>query len=181
MNSKEIVISVPTGATNSERQAYLDACDIAGIQCIRLINESTATALTYGFFRKADLPEKEQRVVCFVDFGHAKLSVTYASFVKGKMKILATHSDKNLGARKIDYLLFELLGGEFTKKFGCDPRTNVRCRLRLLDAIEKVRKLLSGNKEADVNCEALMDDEDLHRHIKREDFEELIGPFIVEF
>ena len=181
MDSKEIVIAVPTYASNAERQAYLDACEIAGINCIRLINESTATALTYGFFRSKDLDEKKKRIVCFVDFGHASLIITYASFLKGKMKVLGTHSNRNLGARRIDLLLFELLGGEFAKEYGCDPRKNVRCRLRLLDAIEKLRKLLTGNKEADINCEALMEDEDLHRHIKREEFEELIGPFIGEF
>ena len=181
MPSKDIVIAVPTYATNAERQAYLDACDIAGINCIRLINESTATALTYGFFRKGDLDAEKPRTVCFVDFGHASLIITFASFTKGKMKILGTHSNRNLGARRIDLLLFELLGGEFAKKYGCDPRKNVRCRLRLLDNIEKLRKLLTGNKEADINCEALMEDEDLHRHIKRDEFEELIGPFIAEF
>lgn len=103
MNSKEIVISVPNYASNSERQAYLDAADIAGINCIRLINEGTATALTYGFFRKADLDAEKERIVAFVDFGHSKLSITLASFVKTKMKILGTYSNKNLGARQIDF------------------------------------------------------------------------------
>ena len=48
----------------------------------------------------------------------------------------------------------------------------------MLDAIEKMRKLLTGNKEADVNCESLMEDEDLKQHFTREEFEELIGPFV---
>jgi len=181
MPSKEIVISVPSYATNSERQAYLDAAEIAGIQCVRLINESTACALTYGFFRKNDLDEKKPRTVAFVDFGHSKLSVTFASFTKGKMKVLGTHSNRNLGARQIDLQLLELLGGEFFKKYGCDPRENIRCRLRLLDSIEKVRKLLTANKEADVYCECLMEDEDLRRAIKRDDLEELVAPFIASF
>jgi molecular chaperone DnaK (HSP70) len=181
MPSKEIVISVPSYATNSERQAYLDSAEIAGIQCVRLINESTACALTYGFFRKNDLDAEKPRTVAFVDFGHSKLSVTFASFTKGKMKVLGTHSNKNLGARQIDLQLFDLLGGEFAKKYGCDPRNNVRCRLRLLDSIEKVRKLLTANKEADVHCESLMEDEDLHRNIKRDDLEELVAPFIQSF
>jgi len=181
MNSKEIVLSIPNYASNAERTAYLDAAQIAGINCVRLINEGTATALTYGFFRKADLDEKKERIVAFVDFGHSKLSITFASFVKSKMKILGTHSNKNLGARQIDFQLFEMLGGEFAKKYGCDPRESVRCRLRMLDSIEKVRKLLSGNKEADVHCEALMEDEDLHRHILRDDLEELVAQFIIDF
>jgi len=137
--------------------------------------------LTYGFFRKADLDADKPRIVCFVDFGHSKLTVSYASFIKGKMKILGNYSDKNLGARQIDYLLFELLAAEFEKKYGCDPSTSPRCRLRLLDSIEKVRKLLTANKEADVHCEALMEDEDLHRHTTRDELEELIAPFIGRF
>ena len=176
-----MVISVPSYATNAERQAYLDAAEIAGIKCIRLINESTATALTYGFFRKADLDAEKPRIVSFVDFGHSKVTVSFASFIKGKMKILAQHSDKNLGARQIDFLLFELLADEFEKKYGCDPKSSPRCRLRLLDSIEKTRKLLTSNKEADVHCEALMEDEDLHRHLNREELEELIAPFVGRF
>jgi len=179
--SKEIVIAVPAYATNAERQAYLDACEIAGIKCVRLINESTATALTYGFFRKADLTKDKARIVAFLDLGHSKLSITYASFLPGKMKILGTHSDKNLGARQIDYLLTDLLGGQFAKKYGCDPRTNARARLRLLDAIEKMRKLLTGNKEADISCESLLEDEDLKQQFTRDQLEELIGPFMERF
>jgi molecular chaperone DnaK (HSP70) len=41
--------------------------------------------------------------------------------------------------------------------------------------------LITSNKEADVHCEALMEDEDLHRNIKRDDLEELIAPFIKDF
>ena len=181
MNSKEMVISIPTYASNSERQAYLDAAEIAGLKCVRLINESTACALTYGFFRKNDLDEKQHRTVAFVDFGHSKLTVTFAQFLRGKMKIVSTHSNKNLGARKIDFQIFDLLASEFDKKNGCDPRESLRCRLRLLDSIEKCRKLLSGNTQADVNCESLMEDIDLQRTFQRTEFEELIEPFVKDF
>lgn len=159
----------------------LDAAEIAGIKCVRLLNESTAIAYNYGFFRKADLTKDTPRKVCFIDLGHSKLSITFAQFLQGKMKIIYTQSDRNLGARQIDYLLFELFGGEFYKKYGCDPRPNARCRLRLLDGIEKCRKLLTSNKEADVNCDSLMEDEDFHKHFKRTELEELIGPFLERF
>lgn len=97
------------------------------------------------------------------------------------MKIVYSHSDKNAGARQIDYQLFGMLSEEFLKKYGCDPRDGVRQRLRLLDSIEKARKLLSGNKEADIVCEALMEDNDLRRHISRDDFESLISPSVAKF
>jgi len=180
MMSKEIVLSVPTYASNAERQAYLDAAEIAGIKCVKLMNESTAIALNYGFFRQADL-KTQARTVCFVDFGHSKLSVFFAHFKGSKCKILSTHSHRNLGARQIDYLLFDLFASEFAKKHGCDPRDSARPRLRMLDQIEKTRKLLTLNREADCSCECLMEDEDFHKSFKREELEALIAPFLERF
>ena len=43
--SKDIVISVPSYCSNVERQSILDAAEIAGLKCLRLINESTAISL----------------------------------------------------------------------------------------------------------------------------------------
>ena len=51
----------------------------------------------------------------------------------------------------------------------------------MLDAIEKLRKLLTGNKEADINVDSLMEDEDFHHHFKRSELEELITPFLQRF
>jgi heat shock protein 4 len=107
--------------------------------------------------------------------------VTIASFIKGNMRIVIHKSDRNLGARNMDALLVEKLGEEFAKKVGSDPRKNVRCRLRMLDVIEKQRKILTGNKEATIHLESLLEDEDLHKNIKREEFEELIQPMIEKF
>ena len=46
-----MVIAVPTYFTALERQAYLDAVQIANLGCLNLINEGSATALSYGFYR----------------------------------------------------------------------------------------------------------------------------------
>lgn len=84
------------------------------------------------------MPEKgEPRIVVFVDVGHSKTTVTIASFLAGKLRIICHKSDRNLGARNMDYVILEKIGEEFTKKYGSDPRKNIRCRLRMLDAIEK--------------------------------------------
>ena len=64
--------------------------------------------------------------MAFVDFGHSKTTVTIASFVKAKCKILGTHSDRNLGARDIDYQIMEKVGEEFAKKHGYKPQYELR-------------------------------------------------------
>lgn len=57
----------------------------------------------------------------------------------------------------------------------------MRARLRLLDSIEKMRKLLTLNKEAELNCDSLMEDIDYCKVFSREDLEKLIGAFIENF
>jgi molecular chaperone DnaK (HSP70) len=76
-----MVVSIPSYASNVERQALLDAVNIAGMKAPRLINESTAIALSYGFFKRSDIgEEKKPRNVAFIDFGHSKTTITIASF-----------------------------------------------------------------------------------------------------
>ena len=58
VTTKDIVVSIPSYASNTERQALVDAADIAGFKCLRVINESTAICYNYGFFRKADLSKE---------------------------------------------------------------------------------------------------------------------------
>lgn len=52
----------------------LNAASIAGLNCLRLINENTATALAYGIY-KTDLPDTEAVNVAFVDVGHSATQV----------------------------------------------------------------------------------------------------------
>lgn len=181
IKARDIVLSIPSYASNVERQSLLDSAEIAGLKCLRVINESTAIALNYGFFRKKDLDEKVPRRVVFVDFGNSKTTITVAQFLQGKTKIICHHSDRNLGARDFDYALFEKLGGEFLEKFGSDPRKNIRCRLRMLEAIEKARKILSADIQSHINVDYLLDEEDLVRSLKREELEQVIDPYTRRF
>ena len=119
--------------------------------------------------------------MAFVDFGHSKTTVTIASFVKAKCKILGTHSDRNLGARDIDYQIMEKVGEEFAKKHGCDPRKNDKARIRMLEGIEKTRILLSGVPDATLNLEYLLEEHDLTRNINREELQKLCDAQIRRF
>ena len=60
----------------------LAASKIAGLTCLRLMHETTATALAYGIY-KTDLPEKDPVIVGFVDVGHSAFQVGAASSAAG--------------------------------------------------------------------------------------------------
>ena len=66
----------------------LDAASIAGLNVLRLMNDTTATALSYGIY-KQDLPgpDDKSRNVVFVDMGHSDLQISACAFNKGKLKV----------------------------------------------------------------------------------------------
>lgn len=61
------------------------------------------------------------------------------SFGPDKAKIINVYSNRNLGARNIDMILLQQFCEDFKQKYKLDPISNARCRLRMLDSIEKMR------------------------------------------
>ncbi|KAL4703379.1 hypothetical protein ACJJTC_011168 [Scirpophaga incertulas] len=171
----DCVISVPSYFTNSERNALLNAAAIAGLNVLRLMNETTATALTYGIY-KQDLPAPEEKPknVVFVDFGHSSLQVAACAFNKGKLRVLATANDAQCGGRDIDAALAEYFCQDFTTRFKLDPRKNQRAYQRLLQEVEKLKKQMSANStRLPLNIECFMEERDVSGDMQRTQMEQL--------
>jgi heat shock protein 4 len=176
--NRDVSVSVPDFFSVNERQAMIDAVKVADLKLIQLVNESSANTLNYGLFRKAQLDEKIPRVVAFLDVGQSKTSVFYSSFTKNHNKVVSVTNERNCGARDMDYALVEHYAAIFNKQHSCNPMKNAKCILRMLDTVQQSRKILTGNKETQVNIESWMDDEDLFMTLKREEFEVIVEPII---
>ncbi|CAK7356663.1 unnamed protein product [Dovyalis caffra] len=170
-------IGIPVYFNDLQRRAVLDAATIAGLHPLRLMHETTATALAYGIY-KTDLPENDQLNVAFVDVGHASMQVCIAGFKKGQLKILAHSFDRCLGGRDFDEALFQHFASKFKAEYHIDVFQNARACLRLRAACEKLKKVLSANPEAPLNIECLMDEKDVRGFIKREEFEQISIPIL---
>lgn len=171
----DIVITVPAWFTDIQRRAMLDAAQIAGLNVLRLINDTTAIALGYGI-TKSDLPEPENpRNVVFVDVGHSSLSVSVVAFAKGQLTVKSTAYDHHVGGRNIDYALLQHFAAEFKEKYKIDVLSSPKAMFRLAAGCDKVKKVLSANAEAPLNVESIMNDVDASGRISREDYEKLIA------
>ncbi|KAH8239457.1 hypothetical protein KR032_004433 [Drosophila birchii] len=171
----DCVIACPAFFTNAERRALLDAAQIAGLNVLRLMNETTATALAYGFY-KNDLFEDKPRNVIFVDFGHSSLQVSACTFTKGKLKMLASTWDQ-IGGRDIDLALADYFSKEFQERYKINSKTNARANLRLLTEIEKLKKQMSANStKLPLNIECFLEDIDVSSSMQRSQMEELCAP-----
>lgn len=175
----DCVIAVPISATNAERVALLDSANIAGFNVLRLMNETSAVALSYGFY-KTDLPaiEEKPRNVIFVDFGNANLQVSAVAFNKNKLKVLCSAWDQ-VGGRDFDECLAKRFAVDIQAKYKVDAHTNPRAWLRLLTEVEKIKKQMSANStKLPLNIECFMDGIDVSSSMARTEMEELCADLI---
>ncbi|XP_068187462.1 heat shock 70 kDa protein 4a [Antennarius striatus] len=178
----DCVISVPSYFTDVERRSVMDAAQIAGLNCLRLMNETSAVTLAYGIY-KQDLPapEEKPRVVVFVDVGHSGYQVTVCAFNKGKLKILATACDPELGGKDFDDILVNHFCEEFKKKYKLDVRSKPRALVRLYQECEKLKKLMSANSsDLPLNIECFMNDIDVSAKLNRGQFEEMCAGLLAK-
>uniref|UniRef100_A0A8C1YY60 Heat shock protein 4a n=1 Tax=Cyprinus carpio TaxID=7962 RepID=A0A8C1YY60_CYPCA len=170
----DCVISVPSFYTDAERRSVMDAAQIAGLNCLRLMNDTTAVALAYGIY-KQDLPapEEKPRIVVFVDVGHAAYQVSVCAFNKGKLKVLGSAFDPELGGKDFDEVLVKHFCEEFAQKYKLDVRSKPRALVRLYQECEKLKKLMSANSsDLPLNIECFMNDIDVSGTFNRAKFEE---------
>ncbi|KAI0686744.1 HSP70-domain-containing protein [Cytidiella melzeri] len=174
----DVVIAIPGWYTDRQRRALLDAAQIANLNVLRLVNDTTAVALGYGI-TKSDLPEPENpRHVVFVDVGHSALSVAVVAFSKGQLVVKSTAYERHVGGRDIDYALVRHFAEEFKTKYKIDVLANPKAMFRLAAGCDKVKKILSANAEAPLSVESIMNDIDASSRLTREAFEELIAPVL---
>uniref|UniRef100_A0A8B9IKL5 Heat shock protein 105 kDa n=1 Tax=Anser cygnoides TaxID=8845 RepID=A0A8B9IKL5_ANSCY len=176
----DCVISVPSFFTDAERRSVLDAAQIVGLNCLRLMNDMTAVALNYGIY-KQDLPapEEKPRIVVFVDMGHSAFQVSACAFNKSKLKVLGTAFDPFLGGRNFDAKLVDYFCAEIKAKYKLDPKSKVRALLRLYQECEKLKKLMSSNStDIPLNIECFMNDTDVSGKMNRSQFEELCADLL---
>ncbi|KAI7211488.1 Heat shock protein [Hortaea werneckii] len=175
----DMVISVPAWYSDHQRRAILDAAEIAGIKVLRLVNETTATALGYGI-TKLELPgpEEKPRRTMFVDIGHSNYTASICEFRKGELKVVSTAYDRHFGGRNFDKAIMDHFRTEWQEKYKIDIYSNPKARVRAAAAVEKLKKVLSANAAAPISVESIMEDKDVSGFLKRDELEALMKPLL---
>ena len=172
------VVTVPAYFNDNQRQATKDAGEIAGLDVIRIINEPTAAALSYGFGRNIE------KTVAVYDFGGGTFDISILEIgAHGVFKVIATAGDTFLGGEDIDARIIDWLVSGFKEEHGIDLRQDRMALQRLKDAAEKAKCELSSVRETEVNLPFIISsgrNEALHlqRTLTRQTLEELSDDLI---
>ena len=156
----DAVITVPAYFSDSQRQATKDAGKIAGLNVLRIINEPTAAALSYGL----DKEGKTQKVIIY-DLGGGTFDVSIMEIGDGVFEVLATHGNNMLGGDDFDKRVMDYLISEFKTKEGIDLSNDKLAMQRLKEAAEKAKIELSGMSKTNVNLPFITADATGPKHL----------------
>src|SRR5205807_3921542 len=189
---RKAVITVPAYFNDAQRQATMDAAQIAGFdteweledpgtgkktrQRMRIINEPTAAALAYGLDKK-----KNEKVAVF-DLGGGTFDISILDVGDGVFKVESTNGDTHLGGDDFDQVVLDWIASEFKKEHGIDLRKDQMALQRLKEAAEEAKKLLSQQTQTDINLPFITADAAGAKHIQmtltRAKFEQMVDPLI---
>jgi molecular chaperone DnaK len=156
----QAVITVPAYFNDSQRQATKDAGKIAGLEVLRIINEPTASALTYGLEKKTN-----EKILVF-DLGGGTFDVSVLEVGEGVFEVKSTNGDTHLGGDDWDERVVNWMADEFKKDQGIDLRTDKQALQRLREAAEKAKIELSTLMETEINLPYITADADGPRHLQ---------------
>ena len=172
-----MVIGVPGWWNDRQRRALQDAAQVAGLNCLQLINELTACALELGI-RKDRLLDKESELVCFFDMGDTQTQCAVMRYSKGKLEVLGYGYDHHLGGRNFTAAIAEHFRQEWKGKYKIDVASNARAMLRTTEACQNLKHTLSANAHGNVNLDCLLNDKDVSGKLERDKFVEMVRPLL---
>ncbi len=150
----QAVITVPAYFNDSQRQATKDAGRIAGLEVLRIINEPTAAALSYGL----DKDLSDQKILVY-DLGGGTFDVSILELDSGVVEVLATNGDTSLGGDDFDIAIMNYVLQDFKDKNGINLSGNKMALQRIREASEKAKIELSGVIKTNINLPFIAVDE----------------------
>ena len=115
----QAVITVPAYFSDTQRAATRDAAKIAGLDCIRIINEPTAAALIYGIDNDLQNSDLEKKVLVY-DFGGGTLDTSILNISDGIFEVLASTGNTHLGGADFDNELVSYCKKVFMEEHNLD-------------------------------------------------------------
>ena len=174
---KECVVTVPAYFNDVQRNATKNAAEIAGMKCLRIINEPTAAAIAYGI----DKSDKEMKVAVW-DCGSGTHDVSILDFGSGVFEVLASDGDTHLGGSDFDERITDWLVDEFKKEEGQDLSKDPMALQRLKEASEKAKVELSSSVSTEINLPYITAVDGMPKHLvktlTRAKFESLIDDLV---
>lgn len=146
---KNVVITCPAYFGTLEKEATKNAGLIAGLNVLEIINEPTAAAISYGVTNS----DKTQTVLVY-DLGGGTFDVTIMRIEPGKISMICSDGNHDLGGKNWDAELMAYIAQEFASSTGFDGEFDEFEEQDLRLKTEKAKKTLTETTTARVPIQA---------------------------
>ena len=171
------VITVPAHFNDNQRQATIDAGEIAGLKVTRIVNEPTAAAMAYGLNKAG----QEMKILVF-SFGGGTNDTTIMDFGGGVFEVLATSGDTQTGGADVDKAIMDYLVADFKRETGIDLSDDLKAMARLKEAAERAKIELSNIISTDIDLPYIAmnakGSQNLHVTMTRAKLEQIAGSIV---
>ena len=149
---KDVVIAYPVYFGSQEIVAIKSACELAGLNLLDIICEPIAAAMSYGCVKV-----NKKKTVLVYDLGGATLDITAISINSGKITIVCSDGNHQLGGKDWDTEVMNYLATQFCSETGFDGDFDEYAQQDLRLKAEKAKQQLSSREEVPVvlNVEGL--------------------------
>ncbi|MCA8954419.1 MAG: Hsp70 family protein, partial [Planctomycetes bacterium] len=165
------VITVPAYFDDAQRQATRDAAELAGLRCLRILNEPTAAALAYGVDGSRD------GAVLVYDLGGGTFDVSILQIQDGVFSVRATAGDTHLGGDDIDAAIAERVHAALRDRGTAPDHLTPHTRQAIRQAAEALKIRLSSEQQASLTIE-LGGGDSLEVTLTRAELDALIEPLV---
>ncbi|EJF59775.1 HSP70-domain-containing protein [Dichomitus squalens LYAD-421 SS1] len=163
------VITVPAHFHLSQKQATKDAGTMAGLNVLRVFNETSACAIGYS----VDYRITSERHILIFDLGGGSLSVSLITVEEGVFWVNSHAGDAHQGGEDFDDRLVQHFSAEFKRRHKVYLSGNPRAIRRLRIACERAKRTLSFAMKTTVMVDGLYGSIDFETSLTRGSFEEL--------
>lgn len=147
---KDVVITCPAYFGTAERTATKNAGIIAGLNVIEIISEPTAAALYYGCAK-----EQEEKTILVYDLGGGTFDVTVMRISSGKIEVICSDGNHQLGGKDWDTEVMNYLATQFCSETGFDGDFDEYAQQDLRLKAEKAKQQLSSKEKVPVMLDAV--------------------------
>lgn len=172
------VVTVPAYFNDAQRQATLDAAEIAGLEVLKIINEPTSAGLAYGLATREW--QKSSGNVIIYDFGAGTLDVSLLNIEDATFRVMAVSGNTHLGGEDIDYLIMNHVMRAFRLQHGIPQLTISKlAQMRLKNQVEMAKKLLSTIKNTTICVADFYQGRQLFYQLSRKEFNTVCNHFFI--
>ncbi|MFC1597014.1 Hsp70 family protein [Planctomycetota bacterium] len=146
---RSAVITVPAYFTEKRRRATQQAGEIAGLEVIGILNETSAAVLADGLHRT-----DREDIVLVYNLGGGTFDVTVVQIAPNSLVELATNGNRQLGSRDWDNALMAYAAEDFQRATGQDLRADAQAMYDLWLECESAKRQLSRMSKTSIRLNA---------------------------